>query len=287
MLTGYIIEKYNNMGDAYTCRRLAEEANSIGISVRIVGVHDTILCENGVENRGKLLEERDFVINRYKWGHIKDAINGLGHRSYNRLECYKPYINKYVQLQNLSSDSFLKPKYVLGTARTEYELITSKLGTPFVAKGLESSMGREIRLIQSANDFSLLSTSFPLEKEFLFEEFISSSFGRDLRLFSFRGEAIACMKREASSDFRANVALGATVTKYLLDEKLQKIAWDIYKYTQLDVVGIDLLFGQECYYLCEINVMPGLEGIEQASSINIARLALSRIEEDFKQGGLS
>ena len=95
MLKGYIIEKYKNMGSAYTCARLAEEARVLGHQVDIVGVHDTIINGEHLENHGTILKERDYLINRYKWGHIMDE-NKIVTRSYNRLDCYKPYIDKFL-----------------------------------------------------------------------------------------------------------------------------------------------------------------------------------------------
>lgn len=282
MLKGYLIEKYNGMGNAYTCARLLEEAAAAGISLDMVGVHDTVSDGSSLINGGKVLEDRDFVINRYKWGHIKDEINSLASRGYNPIDGFKPYIDKYLQLKTIDSGHFLKPKYLLGTVAAGYDLPASLLGTPFIAKGLASSMGREIRLIDSVEAYASLAKEFPEEKEFLFEELIPTSLGRDLRVFCLRGEAVACMVRESRGDFRANVALGATVRSHPVTAELQAIASDIYRLTRLDVVGIDLLFGKDCLYFCEINVMPGLEGIEQASGINIARRTMEMIREDFK-----
>ena len=51
--------------------------------------------------------------------------------------------------------------------------------------------------------------------------------------------------------------------------------------TGLDFLGIDLLFGREKPYFCEINVMPGLEGIEKASGINVAGKIIETIQSDF------
>ena len=51
-LHGYIIEKYNNMGSAYTCRRLVEEAQKLQMDLRIVGIHDTVITKDGLINRG-------------------------------------------------------------------------------------------------------------------------------------------------------------------------------------------------------------------------------------------
>ncbi|MEE1087022.1 MAG: ATP-grasp domain-containing protein [Schaedlerella sp.] len=281
-LSGYIIEKYNNMANAYTCHRLVSEAKELGIDLKLIGVHDTMVCEDGMYNNGEKLEKRDFVINRYKWGKIKRGINDLTERSYNPLEIYEIFINKYEQIRRLRSEEFLIPRSVLATSQIKYEQIKSYLGSPFVAKGLENSMGNEIILIKEPEDFKQLKEKYEQEKEWLFQEFITTSIGRDMRFYSVRGEAVACMMRKSQGDFRANVALGASVEPYEITPQIQKIAKDIYEQTKLDFLGIDLMFGKEKPYFCEINVMPGLEGIEMASGKNVAKMIMETIKKDFK-----
>ena len=83
-IRGYIIEKYNAMTNAYTCNRLVQEASALDMELRIVGTHDTMVSPHGVINHGKILEPVDFVINRYKWGREKDAIN-IEERAKNRM----------------------------------------------------------------------------------------------------------------------------------------------------------------------------------------------------------
>lgn len=280
-MTGYIIEKYNKMTNAYTCNRLVEEAKNCGIDLRIIGIHDTIITENGIYNQGEKLEKRDFVINRYKWGKEKDEINSLAEKSYNPLDAYNIYINKYEQVKRLRSKSFLIPKYVLGTALSDFDQIVKFIGKPFVAKGLESSMGEQISLMENKEDLYKLYVEYGMEKEWLFEEFITTSFGRDMRFYSIRGEVVACMQRKSRGDFRANVALGASVEAYKITPEIRQIAKDIYEQTGLDFLGIDLLFGEEKPYFCEINVMPGLEGIEKASGVNVAKKILETIKNDY------
>lgn len=280
-ISGYIIEKYNRMTNAYTCNRLVKEAANLGIDLKIIGIHDTIISENGLINNGIKLEKRAFVINRYKWGKIKDEINSLAIRSYNPLDAYNIYINKYEQVKRLRSDEFLVPKFLLGTPLLKYEDIIQILGTPFVAKGLESSMGEQISLIEKPEDLQNLSHTYGMEKEWLFEEFITSSFGRDMRFYSIRGEVVACMQRKSQGDFRANVALGASVEPYEITPQIRRIAKDIYEQTGLDFLGIDLLFGKEKLYFCEINVMPGIEGIETATGVNVAKKIIETIYKDF------
>ena len=282
-MTGYIIEKYNKMTNAYTCNRLVEEAENLGIDLKIIGIHDTLVTEEGIVNLGEKLEHRDFVINRYKWGKEKDEINSLAEKSYNPLEAYNIYINKYEQVKRLRSKSFLIPKYVLGTALSNFEQIVKVIGKPFVAKGLESSMGEQISLIESKEDLHKLYVEYGMEKEWLFEEFITTSFGRDMRFYSIRGEAVACMQRKSQGDFRANVALGASVEPFEITPEIRQIAKDIYSQTGLDFLGIDLLFGKEKPYFCEINVMPGIEGIETATGVNVAEKIMETIFNDFSK----
>lgn len=280
-ISGYIIEKYNRMTNAYTCNRLIEEATKLGIYLKIIGIHDTLVLEDRIMNNGKELEKRDFIINRYKWGNVKDEINSLAVRSYNALEPYNIYINKHEQVKRLRSDNFLVPKYVLGTSMLKYEDIANILGTPFVAKGLESSMGEQVSLIEKPEDLKELCKKYGMEKEWLFEEFVTTSFGRDMRFYSIRGEVAACMQRKTQGDFRANVALGAKVEVYGITPQIRQIAKDIYEQTGLDFLGIDLLFGEDKPYFCEINVMPGIEGIEKATGVNVARKILETIKNDF------
>lgn len=280
-ISGYIIEKYNQMTNAYTCNRLVEEAANLGIDLKIVGIHDTIISENGLINNGTKLEKREFVINRYKWGKVKDEINSIAIKSYNPLDAYNIYINKYEQVKKLCSDEFLVPKYLLGTALLKYKDIVQILGTPFVAKGLESSMGEQISLIEKPEDLQNLSRTYGIEKEWLFEEFITTSFGRDMRFYSIRGEVVACMQRKSQGDFRANVALGASVEPFEITPQIRQIAKDIYNQTGLDFLGIDLLFGKDKPYFCEINVMPGIEGIETATGVNVAKKIIETIYKDF------
>ena len=281
LISGYIIEKYNKMTNAYTCNRLVEEATKQGMDLKIIGIHDTMILDNEIRNNGVKLEKRDFVINRYKWGKVKDEINSLAAKSYNPLEAYNIYINKYEQVKRLRSDAFLVPRYLLGTAMLQYEDIVKILGTPFVAKGLESSMGEQISLIEKEEDLKNLRKKYSMEKEWLFEEFVTTSFGRDMRFYSIRGEVVACMQRKSQGDFRANVALGASVEPYEITPEIWQIAKDIYEQTELDFLGIDLLFGEDKPYFCEINVMPGIEGIEKATGVNVARKIIQTIKEDF------
>lgn len=280
-LSGYLIEKYNNMGAAYTCRRILEEAAKQSVDLQILGAADSYFTKTGCYNRNSLLEKRDLIINRYKYGKVKDALNDLGQKSYNDVRALNIYLNKSEQLKNIGSEYFQKPRYITGTYEIPLPFLADTLNLPFVAKGLESSMGKEIFLIKNEEDFAALKKSFPPAKEWIFQEFIKESYGRDMRVFCARGEVLGAMERSSVADFRANVALGAKVKNMPITPELKHIAHDIYAQTGLDIIGLDLLFGKDGFYFCEINVTPGLEGIERATASNIAGQIMAIIKGDF------
>ena len=94
MKKGYLIERYTDMGSAYTTARLLTEAKSAGINLSVVGVEDVTLKNGTLFHKGQPLTEADFVINRYKYGVLKDCINRLAKHQYNRLEGLNRFVDR-------------------------------------------------------------------------------------------------------------------------------------------------------------------------------------------------
>lgn len=115
-LNGYIIAKYNKMTNGYAYKRLLEEAAERGVDLQVIGINDTQITQPGLRNNNYDLEHRDFVINRYKWGNLKDELNSLRTKAYPPLDSFKLYGNKFEQVKRLHSEAFLMPRYQLGTA---------------------------------------------------------------------------------------------------------------------------------------------------------------------------
>ncbi len=88
------------------------------------------------------------------------------------------------------------------------------------------------------------------------------------------------MIRQNEADFRSNYALGSELKRCEITHEMKTIAETIYGITGLDFIGIDLLIGKNELLLCEINVMPGLKGVESVSGINIAKKCIDLIKND-------
>lgn len=138
-LSGYLIERYSDMGSAYTCRRLVEEAHALAMDLSIAGIADMGKMEDGtLLFHGESLAPADFVVNRYKWGHLMAAANALATRSYNSIVPFARYVDKYAQVEDISSSAFRMPRWVLAHAGADFDTLASEVGVPFVAKGLRA-----------------------------------------------------------------------------------------------------------------------------------------------------
>ena len=281
-VTGYLLEKYNNMKGSYTCYRFLEEAAALGMKVEMVGALDLCAGGDAVWNGSRRLEQRDFLFNRYFDGAVVDCMSRLTSRSYNPTDIFRYYRNKFHQLSVVAGLQVHVPVSLMGTAALSWLSLSDKLGSQFVAKGTTGSMGHEVFLISNADDLSRLLEQHGERKEWVFQQYIRESSGRSLRLLSIRGRIAASIIRESEDDFRANVALGARTSLFPVDDALEELALQIYEKTRLDFVGIDVLLGDDGYYFCEFNVMQGLEGVESASHKNIAREMMLTIQNDFK-----
>ncbi len=280
--SGYMLERLTNMGEQYYISRYLEEARKHNIDLQIIGARDICLADKCLLLHGKPLEHRDFILTKYKTGHIVKAAAKLAGHSYNKTTHVEHYNDKYHQYQDLLPSGINQPLSNLGYLDTDYELLSEQLGSVFVVKSPCSSQGKDVHLIHNKKEYQALKTHYKPSEEMLFQEFVASSFGKDLRLFVIQGEVIACMKRKAKDSFQANFSRGGSVEPYPVSEELERIAQTIYKLTGIFYMGIDLLFGKDSYIFCELNVTPGIKGIETATEINVAGTLLHRIKQDLQ-----
>ena len=202
-------------------------------------------------------ENFDFTINRNYWEKSIELQSG---RQFNKLTDGYFWHDKLRQ-QHLVVPC-KKPRTIFGSYT--YVECCNLLGCPFVAKQSVSFGGNGVFLIKSQEDFDKALHCN------IFQECIWTSFGKDIRVWCLGDKILGAIKRENNSDFRANMHQGGTCGVYDVDVDIKEIVKEIYKQTQLDFMGIDLLFGKNEYYFCELNVNPGFNGFDKAHGINVA-----------------
>jgi ribosomal protein S6--L-glutamate ligase len=110
-----------------------------------------------------------------------------------------------------------------------------------------------------------------LYANFLVQEFIEEAKGADLRCFVVGGSVVAAMRRQApKGDFRSNLHRGGSAKAVQPSEAEQAVAVRAAAVLGLGVAGVDLIRSRRGPLVLEVNSSPGLEGIEQATGVDIA-----------------
>ncbi|APW99713.1 ATP-dependent carboxylate-amine ligase [Halobiforma lacisalsi AJ5] len=110
---------------------------------------------------------------------------------------------------------------------------------------------------------------------------------RDLRVYVVDGEIVAAMYRYApDNDWRTNVALGGSVEDATgdLPDEAAEMAVRSADAIGLDYAGVDLVEGDEGWFVLEVNPTAGFKGLYQATGVSpaprIAKLAIERAGGD-------
>ena len=112
-----------------------------------------------------------------------------------------------------------------------------------------------------------------------FQEFIKESFGRDLRVLVINGKVVGCMMRQSvDDDFRANITRGAGAKPVEMDEQMEFLSLESTKLLGLDIGGVDLLYDNSGYKICEVNSSPGFSGMEKYTDIKVAEQIVTYVK---------
>lgn len=158
----------------------------------------------------------------------------------------------------------------------QFELIKKQLGLPFIAKPRFGSMGRNIALIENAEQ---LQTALKNDNHIIFQEFIEtkSDFQNrsDLRFFVIDGRVEACVLRIAhdGKSIASNAHQGGLMKKYSASKDFKELAISVIDHAGLDYGTADFLLSsadQGKPLLCEINACPGFEAMEKELNLDIA-----------------
>lgn len=168
--------------------------------------------------------------------------------------------------------TIIHPK-IFENGLTDHSIISTaiqQLGFPMVVKEAFGSFGEQVYLIH--NEEELIRKVKKLkDKPFVFQEFISSSCGRDIRLHVVGSKVAAGMKRTSSTDFRANVTSGGNMEAYEASNEEKALAIQAAEAIGADFAGVDLLFGpDESPIICEVNSNAHIRNMYDCTNINVA-----------------
>ena len=151
--------------------------------------------------------------------------------------------------------------------------LLSMLGPPpHVIKLNEGTQGAGVMLTEKLSaSRAVVETLRGLYANFLVQEFVAEAEGADLRCLVVGDRVVAAMRRQAAEgEFRSNLHRGGEGSPAQASAEEQAVAVRSARALGLGVAGVDLIRSRRGPLVLEVNASPGLEGIEDATGIDIA-----------------
>ncbi len=163
------------------------------------------------------------------------------------------------------------------------EKTVETLGFPMVAKLAFGSLGQQVRLIQTKEEL-LLTLQEWQGQPYLLQEYITSSSGKDVRIYVVDGQVIAAMERHNPKDFRSNIGAGGHGKKMIPPPEFEAAAVNACSLLGLDFGGVDLLYGPEGEpILCEVNSNALFNELNQVCGVNIEKHIAETVKKEQNQ----
>ncbi len=145
-------------------------------------------------------------------------------------------------------------------------------GAPVVIKLLEGTQGIGVVLAETNNSARSIIEAFRgANVNILVQEFIKEAGNSDIRVIVVGGKVVAAMERSgADGDFRSNLHRGGSSRKIRISPEERSTAIRSAKRMGLNVAGVDLLRSNHGPVVMEVNSSPGLEGVEEATGVDVA-----------------
>jgi len=152
------------------------------------------------------------------------------------------------------------------------DLIKMVNGAPLVIKLLEGTQGIGVVLAETEKAAeSVIEAFMGLHANILVQEFIKEAGGTDIRCLVIDGKVVASLERKgAKGDFRSNLHRGGTASLIKITSQERAAAVGAAKAMGLNVCGVDMLRANHGPVVMEVNSSPGLQGIEDATQLDIA-----------------
>lgn len=280
----------------YSSRRLVEVAEARGHEVEAV---DYTRCTMNITSRrpevrlaGRSLEPHAIIprigaSQTFYGTAVVRQFEAMHVFTVNRSQAIARSRDKLRSLQLLAAKGIGLP--ITGFARNPEDIdgvIELVGGAPLVIKLLEGTQGIGVVLAETNQAAaSVIGAMRELGANILVQELIREAGGADVRAFVVDGKVVAAMSRQGpAGEFRSNLHRGGSATPVKLSPEERAMAIRSAKVLRLGVAGVDMLRSNHGPLVIEVNSSPGLEGIESATSVDVAERIIRFVEEQASQG---
>lgn len=255
-----------------------------GISLDIVRSSD-ILCD--VEDNFSAFSKPDFVLFWDKDIMLAKRLEMAGLKLFNSASAVEICDNKALTAIALSGKvrtprTVIAPKTFEGVNYCDKKFVSDAvqiLGLPIVIKEVFGSFGAQVYLAEDLSEAECIADKIGY-KDFIMQQFISSSRGKDIRVNVVGGRAVCAMLRYNENDFRSNITNGGKMKRVELSAEFEDAAVAACNAIGLDFAGVDVLFGADGEpVVCEVNSNPHFKSSLECTGVDLSEYIIDYIAE--------
>lgn len=282
-MKGVLLKNHFLSGEHFASveKLFVDAAEKMGLSLSVKTAIDYLRDDLTASDVG------DFVIFWDKDVLLARRLSALGIPVFNSAEAVRLCDNKGETALALAAHGISTPKTIIapmtfegvGYTKTDFvEKVCAFLGFPLVIKESYGSFGAQVYLIHSLSE-ALERVAIIGSRPFVFQAFVSESFGRDVRACVVGDRVVAAMLRTGKNgDFRSNIGAGGQGESFLLPAEGERLAIAAARAVGADFAGVDLLFCADGFTVCEVNSNPQFVGTLRYTGVNMAEHILAYIQ---------
>ncbi len=194
----------------------------------------------------------------------------LGVAVVNSPRCIERSVDKYHTSFLLEEAGLPTPRTIVCERFEDAMAALETLGGDVVLKPLFGAEGRGMVRISDPDIAYRTFRALELTRSVYYVQAYVPHDGRDIRAFVVGQRVLGAMIRRGDS-WKTNVAQGATVEAMELPPYLGKLAVEAARVVEADYAGVDLLpHADGGYSVLEVNGIPGWQGLQRTTSIDVA-----------------
>ncbi len=215
-----------------------------------------------------------------------DAIHLLsaqGVRVFNSATCIERTVDKFYTSGLLALAGLPTPRTIVCERAEDALTAFAQLGSDVILKPLFGSMGLGMTRISDEDVAYRVFKALEVERAVYYLQQTIPHGGRDIRAFVLGDRILATIERFApDGGWRTNVARGGQARPMTLSPEYERLCLHAAQVVQAQYAGVDLLISTDgTPYVIEVNGIPGWQGLQQATRMDVASQIVEHLE-NFK-----
>jgi RimK family alpha-L-glutamate ligase len=248
----------------------------VGVEAGLTSEQISILDADAVLARiipGGSLEQLIYRVDALHW------LENRGLRVVNSPRAIERSVDKFYTTTLLHDAGLLVPETVV-CERVEDAMAAVRSMGDVVIKPIFGSLGHGmVRVSDPDVALRVVRALDQIRSVFYVQRAIDHS-GRDLRVFVVGGRVLGAIERRApAGEWRTNVAIGGSATAVDITPEIEQVALRAAAAVGADYAGVDVLPARDgALYVLEVNGIPGWEGLQQATGLDVAAAIVEHLE---------